>query len=149
MDTRLAGGTGGKTGESEILLAGVAGVIEVATWLTSTLFIAVSSSLIWVGGGGGGGLELVVPEDGGLVSIDGDLEGTKADGVVMGLLVYRLGVMYRGALGIRLFRGLFDSGWGILDGVCLGDVAVEMVVEEIFEMLAGEGNFVVGFVILL
>ena len=57
--------------------------------------------------------------------------------------------MYLGALGIRLFRGLFDSGWGILDGVCLGDVAVEMVVEEIFEMLAGEGNFVVGFVILL
>ena len=63
--------------------------------------------------------------------------------------MYRLGVMYLGALGIRLLRGLPDwSGWGILDGVCRGEVTVEMVVEDMLETLAGEGNLV-GLVILL
>jgi len=32
--------------------------------------------------------------------------------------------------------------------VCLGEVAVEMVVDDMFEMLAGDGSFV-GLVILL
>ena len=40
------------------------------------------------------------------------------------------------------------SGWGILDGVCRGEVAVEMVVEDMFEWMAGDGSFV-GLVILL
>ena len=35
---------------------------------------------------------------------------------------FRLGVIYLGALGIRLFLGLGVSGWGILDGVVLTEV---------------------------
>ena len=38
------------------------------------------------------------------------------------LVLYLLGVMYRGALGMRLFLGLGVSGWGIFDGVVRGDV---------------------------
>ena len=46
-------------------------------------------------------------------TVDDDLAGD-------GLIKVRFGVWYFGALGIRLLRGLDDSGWGILDGVCLG-----------------------------
>ena len=58
LDTRLAGGTGGKAGDSEILLTGVTGMVTVLISLGVTAFN--SSSSIWVGGGGGGGLEVVV-----------------------------------------------------------------------------------------
>lgn len=59
------------------------------------------------------------------------------DAVDGDLVVYLLGVMYLGALGIRLFRGLGVSGCGIFDGVVRTDVDN---VEDTFD--PGEiGNF--------
>ena len=52
---------------------------------------------------------------------------------------FRLGVIYLGALGIRLFLGLGVSGWGILDGVVLTE-PVDRAVEDMFD--PGDiGNF--------
>ena len=47
---------------------------------------------------------------------------TECTEVAGDLAEYLLGVIYRGALGIRLFRGLGVSGWGIFDGVVRTDV---------------------------
>lgn len=50
-------------------------------------------------------------------------ESTEATEATEGdLMLFRLGVMYLGALGIRLFLGLGVSGCGILDGVVLAEV---------------------------
>ena len=52
------------------------------------------------------------------------------------LVLYLLGVMYRGALGIRLFRGLGVSGCGIFDGVVRGDVDTPVeTVDDTFDPL--------------
>ena len=56
------------------------------------------------------------------------------------LIYVLLGVLYLGALGIRLFLGLAESGWGILDGVqCLGLELADDIVVDTFEDM---GNLV-------
>ena len=62
-------------------------------------------------------------------TVDDDLAGD-------GLIKVRFGVWYFGALGIRLLRGLDDSGCGILDGICLG------LLDEMLE--AGDTGNLVG-----
>ena len=90
---------------------------------------------------------LLVLTDGGGVqgkAVGRPLLMTECTGDATGdLVLYLLGVMYRGALGIRLFRGLGVSGCGIFDGVVRGDVDTPVdTVDDTFDPLAGEvGNF--------
>ena len=63
LDTRLAGGTGGNAGDSEILLTGVLGMVMLLTSIGVSTLLINSSSLICVGGGGGGGLEVLEVTD--------------------------------------------------------------------------------------